>query len=58
MVAATKPKAPTSLSEVPAGTSAPHDEVAAIREMSGTNLMNKFAGKTPDQILELMSRII
>lgn len=58
VVAATKPKAPTSLSEVPAGTSAPHDEVAAIREMSGTNLMNKFAGKTPDQILELMSRII
>lgn len=58
VVAATKPKAPTSLSEVPAGTSAPHDEAAAIREMSGVNLMNKFAGKTPDQILELMSRII
>lgn len=58
VVAATKPKAPTSLSEVPAGTSAPHDEAAAIREMQGFNLMNKFAGKTPDQIMELMSRII
>lgn len=58
VVAATKPKAPTSLSEVPAGTSVPHDEAAAIREMNGFNLVNKFAGKTPDQIMELMSRII
>lgn len=58
VVAAAKPKAPTSLSEVPAGTAAPHDEVAAIREMTGQSLMGKFTGKTPDQIMDLLNRVI
>lgn len=57
-IAKVKPKAPTSLSEVPAGSAAPHDEAAAMREMSGLSLMNKFAGKSPEQIMELMSRVI
>lgn len=58
VVAQAKPKAPTSLSEIPAGAAAPHDEAAALREMTGVNLMQKFAGKTPEQIMELMSRVI
>lgn len=57
-IAQIKQKVPISLSEVPAGSTAPHDEAEAIREMSGLSLMNKFHGKTPDQIMELMSRVI
>lgn len=57
-IAKPTPKVPTSLSEIPAGAAAPHDEAAAVREMSGMNLMNKFAGKSPEQIMELMSRVI
>lgn len=58
VIAQAKPKVPTSLSEIPAGSAAPHDEAAALREMTGVNLMQKFAGKTPEQIMELMSRVI
>lgn len=57
-IAKAKPKAPTSLSEVPAGSSAPHDEAAAMREMSGVKLLNKFGGMSQEKIMELMSRVI
>lgn len=57
-IAKAKPKAPTSLSEVPAGSSAPHDEAAAMREMSGVKLLNKFSGMSQEKIMELMSRVI
>jgi len=55
---AARVKAPLSLSDVPAGTAAPHDEIAALRDMSGAGLMQRFAGKTPEQIMELMNRLI
>ncbi|MFM7012176.1 MAG: hypothetical protein ACKO0Z_23085 [Betaproteobacteria bacterium] len=53
-----KSQVPTSLSQVPGGTIPHHDEGEAIRDMSGLSLINKFMGKTPDQINELMSRVI
>lgn len=57
-VANAKSKPPTSLSEIPAGSGVQHDEAAAMLEMSGAGLMNKFEGKTPEQINALLSRII
>lgn len=58
VIAAIKPKNPVSLSDIPAGSQTPHDEAAAMLEMSSQSLMGKFEGKTPDQIMELMSRVI
>lgn len=57
-IAKAKTPVPTSLSDIPAGTSAHHDEAAAVLEMGSNDLMAKFAGKTPEQIMELMSRVI
>jgi len=58
IIANTKPKAPTSLSEVPTGSAAPHDEASAVLEANGINLINKFHGKSQQQIMELMSRVL
>lgn len=49
---------PMSLSEIPSGSNAAVDEVSAMREMSSTGLMNKFEGKSPEQIMALMNLII
>lgn len=57
-MAAAKPNKPVSLSDIPAGTAKPVDEAAAIREMSSTALVSKFAGMTPEQIMERMSRLV
>lgn len=51
-------KAPTSLSQVPAGAAAHHDEGEAIRSRSGLNLLSSFDGKSSEDILKLMSRVI
>jgi hypothetical protein len=53
-----KPRAPVSLSDVPAGSQAHHDEAEAILEMNPVNMMEKFNGKTQAQTLELLNRII
>lgn len=53
-----KSQVPTSLSQVPAGSAAHHDEGEAIRAKSGLNLLNTFEGKSADEILKLMSRVI
>jgi hypothetical protein len=53
--AAAKP--PNSLSEIP-GTAAVHDEAAAMLEASPTALLNKFAGKSPEQIEALMNKAL
>ncbi|TJZ66813.1 hypothetical protein [Chitiniphilus eburneus] len=58
IVAATKPRPPTSLSQVPATVAAPGDELAALRDMSGTRLIDRFAGKSPEQIMELLDRLV
>ena len=53
-----KTKAPTSLSQVPAGARAPHDEGEAIREMDINQLSRSLEGKSPDEIMKLMSRVL
>lgn len=49
---------PMSLSEIPAGTNVAHDEASAMMEMSSIGLMNKFEGKSPEQIMALMSKVL
>lgn len=58
VIAKAKTQVPTSLSSVPAGASAHHDEGEAIRNRSGLSLLNTFEGKSADDILKLMSRVI
>lgn len=57
-IAAAKTEPPASLSEVPGSSAAHHDEAAALLEMSGTALMQKFEGKNPDQIEATLSRLL
>lgn len=57
-IAKAKAQVPTSLSQVPAGSAAHHDEGEAIRNKSGLSLMQTFEGKSSDEILKLMSRVI
>jgi hypothetical protein len=53
-----KHQVPTTLSDIPASSSVPHDEAAAMLEMTSVSLMDKFNGKTPDQILDLIGRVV
>jgi hypothetical protein len=57
IVAAAKSAAPTSLTDIPGGA-AHHDEIGAIREMGDAALMTKFEGKSSEQILALLNRVI
>lgn len=58
LVTAAKSATPTSLSDLPAGSAAHHDEAAAILEMSDAAIAEKFAAKSPEQIRDLMSRLL
>lgn len=49
---------PTSLSQVPAGASVHHDEGEAIRSDSGLSLINRFLGKSPEEIEKIVNRVI
>ena len=49
---------PMSLSEIPAGSSPHADESAAMLDMSSIGLMDRFDGKTPEQIMALMNRVL
>lgn len=51
-------RVPTSLSQVPAGAAAHHDEGEAIRSRTGMSLLSSFEGKSSEDILKLMSRVI
>lgn len=53
-----KSKVPASLSELPGGTAGPADELEAMRNMSGTDLLSRMHGKTPEQIEALVARLI
>lgn len=57
-IAAAKVKPPASLSEVPGSSAAHHDEAAALLEMSGLALMQKFEGKNMDQIEATLARLL
>lgn len=58
VISKAKTQVPTSLSSVPAGASVHHDEGEAIRNRSGLSLLNSFDGRSADDILKLMSRVI
>ena len=49
--------APTSLSDIP-GSTAHHDEGEAMRDMSAMSLLDKFDGKSQEQIEELLQRAL
>lgn len=55
-LAKAKAQVPTSLSEIPAGSKAPHDEAQALMEMSDSNTLASFMSKTPEQIRALLER--
>ncbi len=57
-IAKAKAQVPTSLSQVPAGSAAHHDEGEAIRNKSGLSLLQAFEGKSSEEALKLMSRVI
>ena len=55
---ATGKSVPKSLSDIPAGTAAHHDEAGAMQNMTPVQLMNKFVGKSPNEIMECLDRTI
>ncbi len=57
-IAKAKSAPPMSLSEIPAGTNAVMDESAAMLEMSSVGQMSKFEGKSTEQIMALMNRVL
>ncbi len=57
-IAKAQTKPPTSLSEIPAGSHAATSELEAVEQMSQTQVMNLFSGKTPEQIRDMVSRLI
>lgn len=58
VISKAKVQMPTSLSQVPGGSMAHHDEAEAIRSMSSNGLISNFMGKSPEQIMELMNRVL
>lgn len=51
-------KPPVSLSDLPAGSAAHHDQAAALLEASSVQLLDQFLGKSPEQIRQLVERAI
>lgn len=49
---------PSSLTEIPTGSPAATSELESIQNMSQTQVMKMFDGKTPEQIRDLVSRLI
>lgn len=57
-IAAAKSPVPTSLSEIPASTSAHHDEAAAMLEMNPQALMQRFENLSPQEIEKRLARVL
>ena len=58
-IANAKVARPTSLTDIPAGSAAHHDEAEAIREMTSTGLMSKFSAiNDPSKILAQLDRLV
>lgn len=57
-LAKAKAPMPNSLSEIPAGSKAHHDETEALMEMSDSNALTSFLGKSPEQIRALLDRAL
>lgn len=58
VISKAKAQVPTSLSQVPAGSMAHHDEGEAIRSMNVNQLSRSLEGKSPEEIMKLMSRVL
>lgn len=58
IIADTKPKAPATLSDIPASTSVLQDETAAMMNMTPRELEAKFANKSPDEIMKMLNRLV
>jgi hypothetical protein len=57
-VAEAKAKPPVSLSDVPAGAKAPHDEAEAMMQMGEVNLLQSMLGKPLDQIRGTLDKVL
>lgn len=57
-IAKAKTKVPSSLSEVPAGTHAPVDEIEAFLQKDGMGMVEYFNGKTQDQINTILAKLM
>lgn len=58
VIANAKAPKPMSLTDLPAGASAHHDEAAAVLEMSPDALLTKFENLSPKKVEELLSRVL
>ena len=57
-IANAKAAVPASLSDFPGSQAGPTDEVEAMRQMTGNELLGKMEGKTPEQVAALMARLL
>ena len=53
-----KVNTPKSLSDIPGGTAAPHDEAEALTQMSQTGRLQKMLNLDPSKIEDLMARLV
>lgn len=53
-----KTNTPTSLSDIPAGSAAHHDEAEALTQMSHVNMVQKMMGMDPSKIEALISKMV
>jgi len=58
IIAKTEKKPPASLSDIPASTAGTLDESEAMLEMTPSQLESKFDGKSSEQIMALMSKLV
>lgn len=58
IIAKTEKKVPSSLTDIPASQAVTVDEPEAMLEMSAAQLEQKFANKSPEQINEIMSKLV
>jgi hypothetical protein len=57
-IAKARQPVPTSLTDVPGSLAAPTNELDAMRDLSGAQLLGKFEGKTPEQIAALLEKLV
>lgn len=53
-----RPTVPTSLSDIPAGTAAHHDEAEALGQMSESALLDKMMQMAPEKIESLIAKVV
>jgi hypothetical protein len=53
-----KPRTPQTLSDIPAGSAAHHDESEAVMDMNANDLLGKFEGLSPEKIEKLLLKAL